>query len=314
MQFKDYYETLGVKRDANADDIKRAYRRLARKYHPDVSKETDAETRFKEMKEAYEVLKDPEKRSAYDSYGANWKAGQEYQPPGGGHGYSSTGADFDGAHDFSDFFESMFGARNARGGFGAGRGSAHMDGGDLNARIVISVEDAYAGATRQISLAIPEVDEDGVIRNRQRTLKVRIPKGIGTGQRIRLESQGAPGIGSKARRGDLYLEVQIEDHPIYQLDGRDVHVKLPIADWEAALGASVKVPTLGGTVDLKVPGGSSSGKRLRLKGRGMPGNPAGDQYVELQIKVPARLSKEARSLYEKLKAEQLTATSNKAGA
>jgi curved DNA-binding protein len=303
MQFKDYYQILGVNRDAKADDIKRAYRRLARKYHPDVSKEADAEVRFKEMKEAYEVLKDPEKRSAYDTYGANWKAGQDYQPPPGGHQhrYSTGQQGFQGDGDFSDFFESLFGSRSSRGGYGtAGTG----DGNDINARIRISLEDAFNGATRQISLELPETDEHGTTRRRQRTLNVRIPKGIANGQRIRLEGQGGAGFGPGARRGDLFLEVQIDNHPTFKLEGHNIHVTLPISDWEAALGAKVKAPTLGGSVDLKIPAGSSSGKRLRLKGRGMPGKTTGDQYVELMIVLPAEISDKARALYEQLKTEQ----------
>lgn len=309
MEFRDYYETLGLSRTASDDEIKRAYRRLARKYHPDVSTEADAEMRFKEMKEAYEVLKDPEKRAAYDKFGENWEAGQDFQPPPDwAHEFNSAGGGgFEGGEHFSDFFETLFGG--ARGGFGTGNGTRggfrdlRMDGEDINARITISVEDAFAGATRQISLNVPQVTPDGHRGYQTRKLNVTIPKGIKPGQRIRLEGQGSPGIGSGANSGDLFLQVDFEPHPTFEISGRDVHVKLPISPSEAVLGAKVKAPTLGGVVDLTVPPGSNSGKRLRLKGRGLPGGTPGDQYVELVITVPSKPSAAERALYEKLKQE-----------
>jgi len=305
MKFRDYYEILGVGRDADADEIKRAYRRLARKYHPDVSKETDAEARFKEMKEAYEVLKDPEKRKAYDEFGENWKAGQEFRPPPGwseSHGFETR--DFSGGGEFSDFFDSLFGAgRRGRGSFGGGFGDLRMQGEDVNANITIPIEDAYRGTTRRITLEVPEADAQGRPIRRQRSLDVRIPKGITAGQRIRLEKQGGAGIGG-GRSGDLYIKVDFAPHPVFRPDGRDIRVTLPVAPWEAALGRSVKAPTLGGDVDLKIPPGSGSGKTLRLKGRGLPGSPPGDQFVELKIVMPPKLSDEARALYEQLEREQ----------
>lgn len=306
MRFKDYYEVLGVKRDASKDDIKRAYRRLARKYHPDVSKEADAEARFKEMKEAYEVLKDPEKRAAYDQFGENWKAGQDFQPPpnwqrehpfGGG----GAGETFSDAGQFSDFFETLFGQE--RGGAHSFRsGNFRAKGEDINASISIPIEDAFRGASRTITLEVPEPDASGALARRRKTLNVRIPAGIAPGKRIRLEKQGGPGLGG-APPGDLYLAVEFDPHPYYRVESRDVHLELPVTPWEAALGRNVKVPTLGGAVDLKIPAGSSSGKQLRLKGRGLPGNPAGDQYVHLNVMVPPASDEKVRKLYENLERE-----------
>jgi len=307
MEFKDYYQTLGVERTASADEIKRAYRRLARKYHPDVSKEPDAESRFKDMKEAYEVLKDPEKRAAYDQFGENWQAGQDFRPPPGWDGGSAAGgadfrgADFRGAgfgsaQEFSDFFEALFGGgRGREGGFE----TARRQGEDVNARITISIEDAYRSATRQLSLDVPEVGPGGRLVRRRRSLNVRIPKGIMAGQRIRLEQQGGAGAGG-ARSGDLYLKVEFAPHPLYEARGRDIDTRLPVTPAEAALGRTVEVPTLGGPVDLKIPAGSGSGRRLRLKGRGLPGQPPGDQYVEIRLVLPPETTDEARALYEQL--------------
>ena len=307
MKFKDYYDILDVARDAGADDIKRAYRRLARKYHPDVSKEPDAEARFKEMKEAYEVLKDPEKRGAYDQFGENWKAGQNFQPPPNWQnetafrqaGFSQAA----GQEHFSDFFESLFGGRQG-GGFSGDFGNLRMDGQDVNASITVPLEEAYRGGTRSISLEIPEADPSGRQVRRRKSLNVTIPKGILSGQRIRLADQGGPGSGSGARSGDLYLQVQFESHPVFAADGRDIHVTLPVTPSEAALGRTVKAPTLGGPVDLRIPAGSGSGKRLRLKGRGLPGTPPGDQYVRLSVELPKNLSSKSRDLYEQLEKEQ----------
>jgi curved DNA-binding protein len=310
MEFKDYYDTLGVERTATADEIKRAYRRLARKYHPDVSKESDAEARFKDVQEAYQVLKDPEKRSAYDQFGEHWEAGQDFRPPpdwGRSHTFSTT--DFAGADHFSDFFETLFGGRfqqrNPFGGDFSGYREARTQGEDITAQVRIGLADAYVGATRQISLEVPEMDANGRVARRRRTLNVTIPKGIMAGQRIRLEGQGGPGMGSGARSGDLYLVVEIEPHPVFQVSGRDIHVTLPITPAEAALGRPVKVPTLGGAVELKIPPGSSSGKKLRLKGRGLPGSPAGDQLVELRIVIPEQPDGPTRAIYEQLEKIQV---------
>jgi curved DNA-binding protein len=301
MEFKDYYNILGVEREASLDEIKRAYRRLARKYHPDVSKEPDAEARFKEMKEAYEVLKDPEKRSAYDQFGANWKGGQDFQPPPNWQREYSFGGgaeSFGDAGQFSDFFETLFG-QGRRGGFGGFRTAGQMKGEDVNASVSIPLEDAYRGASRKITLEVPEADAGGSVRRRRKSLNVKIPAGITAGKRIRLEKQGGPGIGGSPA-GDLYLAIDFEPHPFYRVDGRDIHLELPITPWEAALGRKVKVPTLGGAVDLQIPAGSSSGKMLRLKGRGLPGTPPGDQYVELKVVVPPASDEKTRELYETL--------------
>ena len=300
MEFKDYYRTMGVSRDARADEIKRSYRRLARKFHPDVSDEPDAEERFKEVQEAYEVLKDPEKRAAYDRFGADWKAGQEFRPPPDWEpDVGFTGGGYTDAGEFSDFFESLFGGAGHRRS-GGGYTHIRMKGEDIHARIAISLEDAFLGATRRFSLALPELDEQGRLVTRPHTLNVRIPKGVMQGQRIRLGGQGGPGLGG-ASAGDLYLEVAFAPHRLFHAVGRDVFLDLPVAPWEAALGETVTAPTLGGDVQLKVPPGSQTGARLRLKGRGLPGTPAGDQYVVLEIRTPAAESEDARALYERMK-------------
>ena len=301
MEYRDYYEIMGVGRDATQDEIKRAYRKLARKYHPDVSKEADAEARFKEVGEAYEVLKDPEKRAAYDQLGADWKSGQEFRPPPGWdqgfefHGGGFTGAD---AAGFSDFFETLFG----RGGMGAGfggrtAGGFHARGEDAHARVLIDLEDAYRGATRTLTLKHTELGADGRPRVRERTLNVRIPKGVRQGQQIRLSGQGDPGIG-QGKAGDLYLEVAFQPHPHYHVEGADVYLDLPVAPWEAALGASVKVPTPTGAVDMKIPPGSTSGRKLRLKGRGIPAKVPGDLYMVLKIALPPAATEADRAAYQ----------------
>ncbi len=303
MEFRDYYQTLGVKRDASPDEVKRAYRKMARKYHPDVSSEPDAEDRFKEVQEAYEVLKDPEKRTAYDRFGKDWKAGQDFRPPPDWNpDVSFGGGGFTGAGEFSDFFESLFGRAGRRAGAGRGHGHLRMKGEDLHARVRVSVEDAYHGATRSITLQSPDVDAKGRVSHRTRTLNVKIPKGVTDGQRIRLAGQGGPGMGG-APAGDLYLEVALDPHPLFRIDGRDVVLELPVAPWEAALGRSVTVPTLGGRVDLRIPAGSQSGSRLRLKGRGLPGNPPGDQYAVLEIVVPKADTAQAKAIYERMERE-----------
>jgi curved DNA-binding protein len=304
MEFKDYYDILGVSRNASADDIKRAYRKLARKYHPDVSKEPQAETRFKEVGEAYEVLKDPEKRKLYDQLGSDWRAGQDFRPPPGWESRrTGTGGGFSGefSGDFSDFFEALFGGGSPFGrGAGAGgrRAGFAFRGEDQNARITISLEEAYSGATR--SITVETVESDGMVQRRvPKALRVRIPKGVRNGQRIRLAGQGNPGSGGGSA-GDLYLEVHIAPHRLFHLRGRDIHLELPVAPWEAALGARLKVPTLGGEVDMRIPANSQSGKRLRLRGRGLPGDPPGDQYVTLRIVNPPAAADRGRELFERM--------------
>jgi len=303
MEFKDYYKIMGVARDATQDEIKRTYRKLARKYHPDVSKEADAEARFKELGEAYEVLKDAEKRAAYDQLGANYKGGQEFRPPpdwNAGFEFSGGGTSGGDGADFSDFFASLFG-REFRAG-GAGHVPGHAKGEDHHARILIDLEDTYQGATRTITLRVPSVDAQGHVITRERVLNVTIPKGIREGQHIRLSGQGSAGRG-EGKAGDLYLEVEFRTHPIYRVDGRDLYLDLPVTPWEAALGATVKVPTLGGIVELKIPEGSGTGRKMRLKGRGIPGDPPGDCYAILAIALPPADTEAAKELYRKMEKE-----------
>jgi curved DNA-binding protein len=305
MDYKDYYKIMGVARDASQDEIKRVYRRLARKYHPDVSKETNAEDKFKEVQEAYEVLKDPEKRAAYDQLGSNWRAGQEFRPPpdwGRDFEFSTaTGGGEDGG--FSDFFSSLFGQRSPFGAQRGGRSRGFASAGDDHmAKIEIELEDAFHGATQVIELKTPQVGPDGRVVIQPRKLKVTIPPGITEGQRIRLAGQGSSGIGG-GPAGDLYLEIHLRPHRLYQVEGRDVTLTLPIAPWEAALGASVQTPTLAGPVELRISASAKAGQRLRLKGRGLPGTPPGDQYVVLKIVTPAADTPKARELYEQMKRE-----------
>ena len=295
MDYKDYYKTLGVDRKATQDEIKRAYRKLARKYHPDVSKEPAAEQKFKDVGEAYEVLKDPEKRIAYDQLGSNWNSQQGFRPPpdwGAGFEFHGTPGGAGRQHDFSDFFESLFG--QARGPAGAGRGF-QMQGEDHNAKVLIDLEDSFHGASRSISLQMPEVTPEGHVASRTRTLKVSIPKGIRQGQQIRLGGQGARS-NSGGKAGDLYLEIEFKPHRFYRVEGADVYLELPVAPWEAALGANVKVPTPSGAIDLKIPANSKAGKKLRLKGRGIPAKTAGDLYVVLQIVLPPADDEKSREM------------------
>jgi len=297
MEFKDYYDTLDVKRDATQDEIKRAYRKLARKFHPDISKEADAETRFKQVGEAYEVLKDPENRAAYDQLGANYQAGQDFRPPPDwDQGFEFKGDGFKDA-DFSDFFESLFGQRG-HGGAEHARGQRGFNarGMDSHARVQIDLEDAYHGGNRVLTLKHSELGADGRPVLNERTLNVRIPKGVCQGQHIRLAKQGGAGIG-KGGEGDLYLEVEFARHPFYHVEGKDVYLDLPITPWEAALGATVKAPTPDGAVDLKIPANSISGRKLRLKGRGIPAKQAGDLYVVLQVALPPADTKTAKQAY-----------------
>jgi curved DNA-binding protein len=290
--FHDYYETLGVPRDASQEDIRAAHRRLARKYHPDVSKEEGAEDRFKEISEAYEVLRDPEKRERYDRLGSTWRAGQDVSGASGfegfegfdgfgGGGFEDVHVEFGSSGDFSDFFEGLFGGRAGRrrggGGF-AGRGA------DQEAVLELSLQEAARGGKRRISLG------DG------RDFEVEIPPGVRDGQRIRLAGEGRQGTGGGAA-GDLYLRVRLRPHPRFRVEGRDLYTDLSVTPPQAALGASVQVQTLDGTARVRVPAGSSCGRRLRLRGQGLGG---GDLYATVKIEVPKRLSDEERRLYERL--------------
>src|SRR5688572_24184008 len=284
MQFKDYYGTLGVEPGAGEAEIKSAYRRLARKYHPDVSKEAGAEEKFKAVNEAYEALRDPQKRAAYDQLRARgYRPGDDVQPPPGGFGGGQGGVDFEeifagggAAGGFSDFFEQLFGRGRATGAGGHG-----VPRGDTRAKLAVALESVYAGSPARI-----------VVGNR--TLEVRIPKGIRPGQTIRLAGQGTGGR-------DLLLEIEYAAHPQFEVDGRNIIHILPVAPWEAALGATVSVPTLGGPVELKIPPASESGRKLRLRGRGLPGATPGDQIVELEILAPRPHTPKQTAAYEAMR-------------
>lgn len=307
MEYKDYYAVLGVDKKASQDDIKHAYRRLARKFHPDVSKEANAEEKFKNVQEAYEVLKDAEKRTAYDQLGNQWKAGQEFRSPpnwgdGGPFRSQAQHGDFAGEDmgGFSDFFSNLFGRGQAGGDRGDQFGGFKQRGGDSQAKIAISLEDAFRGATKTFQLQMPEVSKTGQVQYQTRTIKVNIPAGALPGQRLRLANQGNPGMGG-GPAGDLYLEIEIEPHKYYSLQDRDVYLTLPVTPWEAALGAEIKVPTLGGAVGLKLGAGSQAGQKLRLKGRGLPAKPTpGDQYVILQIQTPKANTDAERECYQNM--------------
>jgi curved DNA-binding protein len=297
MEFKDYYEVMGVSRDATADDIKRAYRRLARKYHPDVSKEPEAEARFKEVGEAYEVLKDPEKRAAYDQLGSRWKEGQDFRPPPDWDFHFETGQD---AGAFSDFFESLFGgAHGARRAQGGRRSAFRTRGFDRQASVGITLEEAFHGTNRTLSLDQVEQDATGRPTRKTRQLNVKIPAGVTAGQQIRLAGQGEPGMGG-GPAGDLFLRVELRPHRLFRVHGKDVSLELPVTPWEAALGETIRVPTLSGKVDLRIPKGSQSGRQLRLKGKGLPGDPPGDQHVILKIVTPAAETEAQEALYRQM--------------
>jgi curved DNA-binding protein len=308
VEFKDYYKVMGVARDATEAQIKQAYRKLARKFHPDVSKEPDAETRFKEVGEAYEVLRSPEKRAAYDQLGAGPRPGQDFRPPpdfGTGFEFSGAGPAGEGAGDYSDFFESLFGRARAGAGRAGRRGFDPGHGEDHHAKVLLDLEASLEGGSRSLTLRVPEIDSEGRISARERVLNVRVPKGILQGQTIRLAGQGAPPLGegqgeAKGKPGDLYIEVEFQSHPLYRVEGRDLYVDLPVAPWEAALGATVKTPTPGGVVDLKIPPGAQAGTKLRLRGRGIPASPPGDLYAVLQITLPKATDDKGKAAYRAL--------------
>ncbi len=316
VSFKDYYKVLGVERADDEEVIKKAFRRLARKFHPDVSKVADASTRMQEINEAYEVLRDKEKRAAYDQVGQGWKGGQEFRPPPGwDSGFEFSGPPNGGqgggnSHEHSAFFDALFGAaRRAEGNRQQAHGTQGepgIRGQDHHAKIVVPLEDAFAGATREIALHGPAVDAEGHIVMRERKLSVSVPKGIRTGQQIRLTGQGSPGFGSGVP-GDLYLEIEFAPHRLYRPDGRDLYLTLPVAPWEAALGSSVPVPTPDGSVEMTIPPGSQTGRKLRLRGRGIPGlqeGTPGDFYVVLEVVLPPAADDKARALYARM-AEEL---------
>lgn len=326
MEFQDYYETLGVERDASADAIKKAFRKLARKYHPDVSKEPDAELRMKQINEANAVLSDPEKRAAYDQLGSGYQAGQEFRPPpnwdagfefsgrgpggqpfSGDHGFSG-----EQARSFSDFFAELFGGMGggmggAAGFGGAGTGSSSRatyrgQGEDHHAKVLLDLEDSFHGGSRQISLRVPKLDERGHVALVTRTLNVKIPKGVREGQVIRLAGQGAPGATGEPA-GDLLLEVHFNQHPRLRVEGRDLHMTLPVTPWEAMLGAVVAVELPGRTEKIRIPEGAQSGRQLRVRGRGLPSEPPGDLLLEIEVKLPPADTPKAREFYETMARE-----------
>ncbi len=310
VEFKDYYQVLGVARDASADQIKKAYRGLARKYHPDVSKEPDAAARMSEVNEAHTVLSDPEKRAAYDAVGQGRRQGEAFTPPPGWDaGFEFSGRGFDaGGQDFSDFFSELFGqgARGARPrgrGHGAAREHGTLRGEDHHARVLLELEDAWRGATRQIDLRVPQLQPDGRARLVERTLEVRIPAGVKPGQMIRLAGQGGPGLGG-APAGDLFLEVQLRPHPRWRFDGRTLVAELPVAPWEAALGAVLALPLPdGSTMKVRVPADAQGGRILRVPGKGWPGTPRGDLELIVRVVLPSAWDPRARALYERMAAE-----------
>jgi len=307
MKFKDYYQTLDLKKDASQDDIKRAYRKLARKFHPDVNKSPDAEEKFKELGEAYEVLQDPEKRAAYDKFGSNWQAGQDFEPPpnwDAGFEFSGGGFTQADASQFSDFFESLFGKSSGpfhgRAGGYHPHDTFHARGQDVHAKIVINLEDSYQGTQKTITLSRPVVDQNGHVGTTPHTISLAIPKGIIAGQQIRLEGQGGQSIG-QGKKGDLFLEIAFASHRLFTIDQRDIYLSLPVTPWEAALGATITVPTLGGPVELKIPPGSQTGKKLRLKGRGLStAAHTGHQYITLAIVTPEPKTDAQKKLYEQM--------------
>lgn len=308
MEYKDYYKVLDVARTATQDEIKRAYRKLVRKYHPDVNTGPDAaetEKKFKDVGEAYEVLQDPEKRAAYDQLGADWKQGQSFKPPPDwDEGFEFSGGGYTDANpnDFGSFFDELFTRHGrARPDTGSGR-QYNAPGQDHHAKIVIELAEAYNGGTRDFSLRAPQLDPSGHLVMQTRSIRVSIPKGVTNGQHIRLAGKGSPGVG-QGKAGDLYLEVAIKEDPAYRIEGRDVYMDLPVTPWEAALGGKISVKTPSGKVELTVPKHAQTGKKLRLKGRGIPGARAGDLYGVIKIVIPPVESDKARDLYEQLARE-----------
>jgi curved DNA-binding protein len=312
VRYTDYYQTLGVSRTASEAVIKKAYRQLARKLHPDVSKTPDAEARFKQVTEAYEVLSDSAKRKRYDELGADWKTGESFTPPPGWQQarYGRRAAGEPGLGGFSDFFETLFGsARGPRSGpagfetLDPGHWAEPEQGGDREAEVSISLEDAYHGTTRKFTFTLQEPDASGRLRSKTMTYSVRIPPGTTDGSRIRLGGQGNSSTGG--RPGDLFLQIRVEPHPVFRVNGSDLECDLSVAPWEAALGAAVSVPTLEGAASLRIPAGTQGGQRLRLRGKGLPGRTGirGDLYAQVRVRIPHPLSATERDLFEQLAAQ-----------
>jgi curved DNA-binding protein len=304
MKYKDYYKILGVERESNDETIKKAYRKLARKYHPDVSKEKDAEEKFKEMQEAYDVLKDPEKRAAYDQMGS-WQPGQDFRPPPG---WEQQFRAREGAPHFEDLddldlFDLLSGL--SRGGFRSQRGAGRelrIPGQDYEANVQVGLEDLLHGTELELPMAVTEIAPDGTLRRSTKSVRVRIPKGATDGQRLRVPGKGGSGVGG-APDGDLYLNIQLRPHDLYQVSGHDLYLEVPVAPWEAALGGSVELPTPTGKVSLKVPPGSRAGQKLRVRGKGLPkpkSEDSGDLYAVLQVVTPTVLSEREKQLYGEL--------------
>jgi curved DNA-binding protein len=300
VEYKDYYSTLGIDKGASADEVKKAYRKLVRKYHPDVSHAPDADHMTKEVNEAYGVLGDADKRAAYDALGSGRRAGQQFRPPPGWGSSVDRGVDGAGGADAGDFFADLFAhvGRRAR----SGGQAFQMRGDDIHAAITIDLGDAFHGSTRAVTVRVPEHDAQGTVVTRERTVNVTIPKGVLAGQQLRLAGQGHAGSGG-APAGDLFLEIAFHPDARYRLEGRHVYAGLPVAPWEAALGATIAVPTPSGQVEVVVPAGSQSGRKLRLKGRGVPGQPAGDLYLILELVLPPATSDKARELYRTMARE-----------
>lgn len=303
MKYQDYYQVMGIERNAAPDDIKKAYRKLARKYHPDVSRESNAEEKFKELGEAYEVLKDPEKRKAYDELGRH-QANQEFRPPPNWEQQfgqrAASGSNSDEGVDFSDFFAELF-SRRARGQSHTGRESYRMAGQDYEVSVQISLDEAYRGAEVSLQVAMPDYTDEGAVRRTPKTIKTRIPKGVIDGQKLRVPGKGGTGFNG-GPNGDLYLTIALKPHPLFRASEHDLYLELPITPWEAALGASIEAPTLDGAVRLKVPKSARAGQKLRLSGKGLPkpGGGQGDFFAVLQIVSPTALSAREEELFEEL--------------